>query len=447
LNKIQFLHKIIKIDLISKNFIYCDYTEKSLLHSKSKIDKLREAYSTSPEQNQSKKAFLPKNIFGMLINKEKWPFKDQSVDCIFNNLYLHTNENLESILKQYNKSLIKDGFLVSNLISNNSFQELKFCLNLAENERDGGVSLNSMPIPSMETVGNLIGRIGFNMPSITMNKSRLLFTGLDQIFEFLTQIGETNILKNKRRIKSQNCFIAAMAIYKHLFNSRREKENYDVDLVDTRILRYDLRNKDDIASQGSDSSNNHYKNSIINNIKENKSNFSANNSNNIFDKINHINESRIANNNNHHYQIKNSNDFSPANSNIRNEEAISSKKLADTEIEKQNKIYSQHVYMTLEVASLICWRYHESQQKPKARGSADFSLKELAVEVLEKDMDDDIRFGRIEVKDGNSDEFEIIDVTDKIKKKIMQKVDVKVLQEKGIIDEKGEVKIKDEENK
>lgn len=388
--------------------IYCDYTEESLKHSKAKIDKLREDYS----KQANKKSLLPKNIFGVLINKEKWPFKEESIDCIFNNLYLHTNDNLENILKQYNKSLIKDGFLVSNLVSNNSFQELKFCLNLAENERDGGVSLNSMPIPTMESVGNLVGRIGYNMPSITMNKSRLLFSGLDQIFEFLTQIGETNILKNKRKVKSQNCFIAAMALYKHLFNSQREKENYDIEMVDTRILRYDLRSKED-----------------INNISSNKG----------------LDDNSQNKNSNNQKMNNNNNDNNDTAENLL--EIKENKNFTKSEIENLNKIYNEHVYMTLEIASLICWRYHESQQKPKARGSAEFSLKELAIEVLEKDFEDDIRFGRIEIKEGKTDDFEIIDMTEKIKKKIINKVDKKVLEHKGIIDEKGKIKIKDEEFK
>lgn len=390
----------------------------------------------------------------MLINKEKWPFKPESLDCIFNNLYLHTNENLENILKQYNKSLIKDGFLVANIISNNSFQELKFCLNLAENERDGGVSLNSMPVPSMEAVGNLVGRIGFNLPSITMNKSRLLFSGLDQIFEFLTQIGETNVLRNKRKMKSQNCFIAAMSLYKHLFNSQREKENYDVDLVDNRILRYDLRSKEDVALslQGNNNNINNSKNdSNGNDAYEINKNDNTNSKNN--NQLKEDNHRKKANDLNYIKIKKEDNSAASSNSKPNNDayksitiaNKKSEKENENSEIEKLNKIYSEHVYLTLEIASLICWRYHESQQKPKARGSAEFSLKDLAVEVLEKDLGDDIRFGRIEMKEGKSDEFEIIDVTEKIKKKIMQKVDAKVLQEKGIIDEKGEVKIKDEE--
>ena len=201
----------------------------------------------------------------------------------------------------------------------------------------------------MENLGNLVGRIGYNLPSIALNKYRYLFSGMDQIFEFLTQIGETNILKNKRKYKSQNTFISAMALYKYLFNSQRERENYDIDLIDNRISRYDLRHPED-----------------------------------------------------------------------KNED---------------------YVYLTVEIGSIICWRYHENQQKPKSRGSAEFSIKDLAMDVLDKDEGEDIKFGRIVQKE-NSEEFEIIDITDKIKKKIKEKVDKKILIEKNIIskDEKDEIK-------
>ncbi len=293
---------------------------------------------------------IPKNIFGILINKEKWPFQDESIDFIFNNLYLHTNENLENILKQYNKSLIKDGIFVSNILLSNSFQELKFTLDIAENERDGGISLNSLPLPNIESIGNLLGRIGFNLPSLSVNKYRLLFSGLDQIFEYLTQIGETNILINKRKIKSQNSLIAAMAIYRTVFNSKREKENYDIDLIDTRISRIDLRTKED------------------------------------------------------------------------------------------KELSNDHIYLTVEISSVIGWRYHENQQKPKERGSAEFSIKDLAIDVLEKDGNNDIRFGRIQLKEGQSDEFEILDITDKIKNKIISKVEKKILKQKGIINSEGNFK-------
>ncbi len=57
-------------------------------------------------------------------------------------------------------------------------------------------------------------------------------------------------------------------------------------------------------------------------------------------------------------------------------------------------------------------------------------------------MKNDIRFGRIEMKEGDSDEFEIIDITDKIKKKIIAKVDRNILLEKGIIDKNSDIKIK-----
>ncbi|KAL4455704.1 hypothetical protein ABPG74_003114 [Tetrahymena malaccensis] len=48
--------------------------------------------------------------------------------------------------------------------------------------------------------------------------------------------------------------------------------------------------------------------------------------------------------------------------------------------EYQNKIFS-----TFEIISYAGWKYHESQPKPKKRGSAEFSLKDLSKEIVDID--------------------------------------------------------------
>lgn len=36
---------------------------------------------------------------------------------------------------------------------------------------------------------------------------------------------------------------------------------------------------------------------------------------------------------------------------------------------------------SFQIVYMIGWKHHDSQQKPKPRGSAEFSLKELAIEM------------------------------------------------------------------
>lgn len=68
----------------------------------------------------------------------------------------------------------------------------------------------------------------------------------------------------------------------------------------------------------------------------------------------------------------------------------------------------QKVFSTFEFISFLGWKYHESQQKPKKRGSAEFSLKDLQKEI-EDSMEPsagkvESTIGAIEVSDSDSED-------------------------------------------
>lgn len=83
------------------------------------------------------------------------------------------------------------------------------------------------------------------------------------------------------------------------------------------------------------------------------------------------------------------------------------------------------VYATFNVASLIGWKYDKkTHQKPMKRGSSEINLNELVEESLLKD--DDVKYGSIIEKDSakigkGEDEFDLIDLTEKMKQKIISK--------------------------
>jgi SAM-dependent methyltransferase len=308
----------VNIDIRPKTLIYCDISEENLNRSKKIIDDI---------VSKSNGLNLPENIFPLLINHDKWPFVNNSLDCIVNNLYMHNTDSVEILLKKYNNSLVADGCLISNFFTFNSFQELKIIMNLAEEEREGGVSPNVMNFPQITEVGNMLSKLGYNLPSMSITESRLYFEDLAQIFEFLKIIGETNFLTNRRLYKNRDTFIAAMAIYQNTFNSNRDK-------LDENTVELKQR---------------------LNKIK-----------------------------------FTDNPDF---------------------------------VFLTLEICSLICWKYHEDQQRPKERGSAEIDLKDLAFETLEKNEDPTLRIGKI--KPINDDEYEIVELTQKIKEKINSKLEKK----------------------
>jgi NADH dehydrogenase [ubiquinone] 1 alpha subcomplex assembly factor 5 len=277
---------------------------------------------------------VPNNVFPILINQDKWPFKDNSINCIINNLYLHSVESLENHLKSIRDSLIPDGCLLTNYFSVQTLNELKFTFGVAENEREGGVSTNVLNFPHIADVGNILHKLQYTLPSINVLKYIYKFNDLNGLFEFLEKIGETNFLNNKRKFKRRDTFISAMAIYNNLYNIKNlGNDNFN----DIRNIHVDLRE------------------------------------------------------------------------------------------DKSNDEYC--VYSTIEVSSMICWKYHETQQKPKERGSAEFSLKELANDVIDSSQDE-IRYGTVKLKENSQDEYEIIEMTELIKNKIKDKLGEDVIKSK-----------------
>lgn len=59
-------------------------------------------------------------------------------------------------------------------------------MNLAESERDGGVSPTVSPMLSLTDMGNLFSKSGkFNMPTVDIQHTQFEFTSTFALFDFL----------------------------------------------------------------------------------------------------------------------------------------------------------------------------------------------------------------------------------------------------------------------
>eukprot|EP00340_Litonotus_pictus_P001246 CAMPEP_0170521978 /NCGR_PEP_ID=MMETSP0209-20121228/7414_1 /TAXON_ID=665100 ORGANISM="Litonotus pictus, Strain P1" /NCGR_SAMPLE_ID=MMETSP0209 /ASSEMBLY_ACC=CAM_ASM_000301 /LENGTH=415 /DNA_ID=CAMNT_0010809223 /DNA_START=161 /DNA_END=1405 /DNA_ORIENTATION=+ len=363
-------------------FIYCDSAEENIKQNKLLIDQyLAEA------QNQGGSQTI-KNHYGLLIsNTGKLPLKDNSISCLVSHLELHTKDSIEESLKEISRVLVPDGCLLVNCVSENSFSEVASAFALAEAEREGGISLNSHYFPSPQNMGAMLNKYNFNLSSINVNKYMNLFDSEVKVFEYLKEIGETNALINKRDYKRKDTFIAAMAIYKSMFNLKKLKEESKENWV--FYLNYEQRKY----------------------YEENK-------------------------------------------------------KFMDLKANGKSHSEEDIVYSLFYIMNFIGWKFHESQQQPIERGSAEFNLKDVFADTLSTEENEDIRYGVIipkeekdeflnkkgldfssnqyeaeyknykkkkteesQIKSGedinagnsDSDEFELIDLTESIRSKIRQK--------------------------
>jgi NADH dehydrogenase [ubiquinone] 1 alpha subcomplex assembly factor 5 len=110
---------------------------------------------------------------------------------IVSNSCLHWVNDLEGTLRAYRESLIPDGVFLGSSFGGDSLQELRICLNLAESERDGGVSPTVSPMLSLTDMGNIFSRSGhFNLPTVDVTHMQYEFTSTYQLFDFIRSIGE-----------------------------------------------------------------------------------------------------------------------------------------------------------------------------------------------------------------------------------------------------------------
>jgi NADH dehydrogenase [ubiquinone] 1 alpha subcomplex assembly factor 5 len=67
-------------------------------------------------------------------------------------------------------------------------------LNLAESEREGGVSPTISPMLGIADIGNVFARCKYNMPTVDKTHTQMEFTSSFALFDFLQSIGENNAL-------------------------------------------------------------------------------------------------------------------------------------------------------------------------------------------------------------------------------------------------------------
>ena len=111
-------------------------------------------------------------------------------------------------------------------------------MNLAEQERDGGVSPVTSPFLTVTQLGNIFAKCNFNLPTIDVQKAQLEFTSTFSLLKFLSLMGEQGCLTEKRKgVRSVDSLVACAALFETLFNKRtigeRDEETATSILIDT----------------------------------------------------------------------------------------------------------------------------------------------------------------------------------------------------------------------
>ncbi|GAA5875997.1 hypothetical protein JCM3774_002309 [Rhodotorula dairenensis] len=143
-------------------------------------------------------------------------FEENSHDCIMSCLSMHWVNDLPGTLIQIKRTLKPDGVFIGSMFGGDTLFELRTALQLAENEREGGISPRVSPMTDSQSVTSLLNRAGFALSTVDVDEIQIAYPSIYELIDDLKWMGEGNAVVNRRKTLDPETLFAAGEIYKEL---------------------------------------------------------------------------------------------------------------------------------------------------------------------------------------------------------------------------------------
>lgn len=157
-----------------------------------------------------------------VMDEEDFSFEPESLDLVISALSLHWVNNLPGCFRSINKSLRNDGVFMAAMFGGETLYELRSSLQLAELERDGGISAHISPFVDIRDVGGLLTRANFTMLTIDTDEMVVGYPSMFELMWDLKGMAENNAARNRNLRLNKDTMLAAAAIYKELYGKTKE---------------------------------------------------------------------------------------------------------------------------------------------------------------------------------------------------------------------------------
>ncbi|KAG2073557.1 S-adenosyl-L-methionine-dependent methyltransferase [Suillus decipiens] len=139
-----------------------------------------------------------------------------SQEAIVSCLSLHWVNDLPGVLVQIKEALKPDGLFLGAMFGGDTLFELRTALQLAEIDREGGISPHISPMTDTKDISNLLSRAGFTLLTVDIDEVRVGYPSMWELLEDLRDMGESNAVVGRRHFLHRDTLAAASAIYKEL---------------------------------------------------------------------------------------------------------------------------------------------------------------------------------------------------------------------------------------
>jgi NADH dehydrogenase [ubiquinone] 1 alpha subcomplex assembly factor 5 len=151
-----------------------------------------------------------------VVDEEMLPFEENSLDCVVCTGSLHWTNDLPGALIQIQRALKPDGLFIGAICGGDTLFELRTSLQLAEQEREGGISPRVSPMADSRDMVSLLSRAGFNIPTVDTDDVQVNYPSIFELMSDLRDMGESNAVIHRRMILKRDTLLAASVIYPRL---------------------------------------------------------------------------------------------------------------------------------------------------------------------------------------------------------------------------------------
>ena len=152
----------------------------------------------------------------------------KNYDLIVHCLCLHWSNDPLGKLIQMKRFLKPGGLLMGYLYGEGTLRQLRTSFNKAEIELEGSLSLRVAPMAEIKSIGNLLGRAGFEKTVSDLISHKVHYTELRSLFSDLRRMGETNALR-----KQKKTFLRRSTYEKMISNYQEEFSDFDGKFITT----------------------------------------------------------------------------------------------------------------------------------------------------------------------------------------------------------------------
>ncbi|KAJ9069005.1 hypothetical protein DSO57_1022992 [Entomophthora muscae] len=163
--------------------------------------------------NRDEDVKYPVNTERVVYENEVLPFEENSIPAVISSMALHWTNDLPGILIQINRALKPDGLFLAALLGGDTLFELRTSIQLAEQERGGGLSPRVSPFAESRDATNLLTRAGFALTTVDVEDIVVEYPSMFHLIEDLEAMGDSNGILVRNPFIKRDTLIAAAAIY------------------------------------------------------------------------------------------------------------------------------------------------------------------------------------------------------------------------------------------